>query len=41
MTYFNNKTWYTPNPNFKGEESELNKYEIENCKKIIEWEEKK
>lgn len=41
VTYFNNKTWYTPNPNFKGEESELNKYEIENCKKIIEWEEKK
>ena len=39
VTYFNNKTWYTPNPNFKGEESELNKYEIENCKKIIEWEE--
>lgn len=40
VTYFNNKTWYTPNANFIGDDSELNKYEIANYKKIQEWEAK-
>ena len=40
VTYFNNKVWYTPNPNFKGDDSELNQYEIANYKKILEWENK-
>ena len=40
VTYFNNKTWYTPNANFTGDDSELNKYEIANYKKIQEWEAK-
>ena len=40
VTYFKNKTWYNPNPNFKGDDSELNQYEIANYKKILEWEQK-
>lgn len=40
VTYFNNKTWYTPNPNFKGDDSELNEYEKTNFRKIQEWEAK-
>lgn len=40
VTYFNNKTWYNPNPNFKGEDSELNEYEKANYRKIQEWENK-
>lgn len=37
--YFNSKYWYSPNPSFKGGDSELNKYEIENVKLILKIEE--
>lgn len=40
VTYFNNKTWYNSNPNFNGDDSELNQYEKANYKKIQEWENK-
>lgn len=40
ITYFNNKTWYNKNPNFKGDDSEINQYEKANYEKIEEWENK-
>ena len=32
--YFNSKSWYYPDSSFKGNDSELNSYEIENVKTI-------
>ena len=33
-SYFNSKSWYTPDPTFKGNDSELNDYEIQNVRTI-------
>lgn len=33
-SYFNSKSWYTPDPSFKGNDSELNNYEIQNVRTI-------
>lgn len=33
-SYFNSKSWYHPNPSFKGDDSELNEYEIKNVQTI-------
>ncbi|WP_244834528.1 YARHG domain-containing protein [Clostridium sp. BJN0001] len=38
--YFEAKSWYFPNPDFKGTDSELNDREIANYKLILEWEKK-
>lgn len=35
-TYFKNKNWYSPNDNFKGNESDLNDYEKKNVKLLLE-----
>ncbi len=33
-SYFNSKSWYTPDPSFKGNDSELNNYEVQNVRTI-------
>lgn len=38
--YFSNQAWYTPNPEFKGDDSELNEYEIANRDLILKYENK-
>lgn len=40
-TYFESKSWYIPNPNYKGEEEILNDFEKANCKIIKKWEDVK
>ena len=39
-SYFESKSWYSPNPNFDGSDSGLNDYEIANYKVIQYWEKK-
>lgn len=39
-TYFESKPWYTPNPNFKGDYEELNKYEEHNVELILRLEDR-
>lgn len=38
--YFSQKSWYKPNSSFNGSDSQLNEYEIANCKFIQSWEKK-
>ena len=38
--YFSDQAWYTPNPEFKGDDSELNEYEIANRDLILKYENK-
>ena len=38
--YFTAKSWYVPNPSYKGDDSALNQYEIANYKLIQAWENK-
>lgn len=33
-SYFNSKSWYSPNSSFKGDDKELNEYEVANVKTI-------
>ena len=37
-SYFEAQQWYTPNPDFKGNSEELNKYEVHNIKLILRLE---
>ncbi|MBZ9685949.1 YARHG domain-containing protein [Clostridium estertheticum] len=37
-SYFSKKTWYTPNPNFKGSDGELNDAEKYNIQLILKYE---
>jgi len=38
MNYFESKSWYHENPDFKGADSELNQIELDNIKFIQSWE---
>jgi len=38
--YFSSKSWYVPNPSFKGDFSELNQYEVYNVQLIQKYESK-
>ena len=40
-SYFNSKSWYTPDPSFKGDDKELNEYELENVRTIKSVEDSK
>ena len=33
-SYFNSKSWYSPDSSFKGDDKELNEYEVANVKTI-------
>ena len=37
-SYFNNKTWYRPNPSFKGSDDEINEVERYNVQQILKYE---
>ncbi|GAA0858107.1 MULTISPECIES: YARHG domain-containing protein [Clostridium] len=41
VSYFNSKSWYTKNPSFKGDNKELNKYELYNVNLLKKLEDSK
>ncbi|CUP79286.1 hypothetical protein BH721_02045 [Clostridium baratii] len=41
VSYFNSKSWYTKNPSFKGDNKELNKYELYNVNLLKKLEDEK